>query len=119
MSFFTGRQVAAALCYRVLRHTTISFSNIVGPDEEVAFYGHPLTYIAPSVFGHPQVSSTSIEDYCFVGTILKQQLCLTCTHIRSILGSCCARYHKFAMWTGCYTTLSELHEQGKGGSGCG
>ena len=28
---------------------------MLGPVEEVSFYGHPVAYIAPSVYGHPQV----------------------------------------------------------------
>ena len=35
----------------------MSFSNLVGPTEEVSLYGHPITYIAPSAYGHPHVKS--------------------------------------------------------------
>ncbi|ONK69157.1 uncharacterized protein A4U43_C05F19940 [Asparagus officinalis] len=58
-----GIKAAAALCYRVLRHTTISFSNIVGPIEQVSFYGHPLVYIAPTVYGHPQAITLHFQSY--------------------------------------------------------
>ncbi|XP_020264096.1 O-acyltransferase WSD1-like [Asparagus officinalis] len=58
-----GIKAAAALCYRVLRHTTISFSNIVGPIEQVSFYGHPLVYIAPTVYGHPQAVTLHFQSY--------------------------------------------------------
>ena len=32
------------------------FSNVVGPMEEIGFYGHPMAFLAPSVYGQPQVS---------------------------------------------------------------
>jgi hypothetical protein len=34
----------------------MAFSNVPGPVEEISFYGHPVAYIAPSVYGHPHVS---------------------------------------------------------------
>ena len=34
----------------------IWFSNVVGPQEEIVFFGHPIAYIAPSCFGQPNVS---------------------------------------------------------------
>lgn len=53
---FYVRQAAADLAYKVLSNTTMSFSNIVGPTDEVSFCGHPMVYLAPSVYGHPHVS---------------------------------------------------------------
>lgn len=38
-------------------HTTLSFSNMVGPTEQVLFCGNPIVYIAPGTYGHPHVSS--------------------------------------------------------------
>ena len=38
----------------------MSFSNLVGPTEEVSLYGHPITYIAPSAYGHPHVKSLAM-----------------------------------------------------------
>ncbi|XP_058077149.1 wax ester synthase/diacylglycerol acyltransferase 6-like [Magnolia sinica] len=40
----------------VLSNMTMSFSNIIGPLEEISFYGHPIVYLAPSVYGHLHVS---------------------------------------------------------------
>ncbi|CAN7100633.1 unnamed protein product [Brassica rapa subsp. narinosa] len=48
---------AASLTSRTISNTTMSFSNLVGPTEEVSLYGHPITYIAPSAYGHPHVKS--------------------------------------------------------------
>lgn len=53
------KKTAASLTCNMVSNTTLSFSNIVGPLEEVSFYDHPLVYIAPSVFGHAHVSSLS------------------------------------------------------------
>lgn len=52
-------QAAAALCYGMFTNTTMSFSSMVGPAEKVEFYGHPIIYIAPSVYGHPHVTLAS------------------------------------------------------------
>ena len=51
-----AEQVAAAISHRVVSNTTMSFSNMVGPADEISFYGHPMAYLAPSVYGHPHVS---------------------------------------------------------------
>ncbi|OAY70126.1 O-acyltransferase WSD1, partial [Ananas comosus] len=48
-----GIKAASAPSHRVLTHTTLSFSNVVRPVEEIEFYGHPMVYLAPSVYGHP------------------------------------------------------------------
>jgi hypothetical protein len=39
-------------------NTTMLFSNTVGPIEPVVFYGHPIVYIAPAVYGLPKVHTT-------------------------------------------------------------
>ncbi|KAH9781673.1 diacylglycerol O-acyltransferase [Citrus sinensis] len=31
--------------------TTLLFSNVNGPQEEISFYGHPIAYVAPSCYG--------------------------------------------------------------------
>ncbi|KAF3631075.1 putative clustered mitochondria protein -like protein isoform X1 [Capsicum annuum] len=38
---------------RVLSHTTLMFSNVAGPLEEVSLAGHPLAFLAPTCYGHP------------------------------------------------------------------
>lgn len=42
--------------HNIVSKTTVSFSNVVGPQEEISLYGHPLAYVAPTVYGAPQVS---------------------------------------------------------------
>ncbi|XP_010924517.2 wax ester synthase/diacylglycerol acyltransferase 11 isoform X1 [Elaeis guineensis] len=58
-----GIEAAAALCRRMVTHTTVSFSNIVGPIEKIGFCGHPVVYIAPSVYGHPHALTLHFQSY--------------------------------------------------------
>ncbi|KAJ9681201.1 hypothetical protein PVL29_020194 [Vitis rotundifolia] len=51
-----GTKTRSVLCLKVPSRTTIWFSNVVGPQEEIAFFGHPIAYIAPSCFGQPNIS---------------------------------------------------------------
>jgi len=58
-----GMKAAAALCYGMFTNTTLSFSSMVGPTEKVEFYGHPIIYIAPSVYGHPHALTVHYQSY--------------------------------------------------------
>ncbi|KAG2311401.1 hypothetical protein Bca52824_022958 [Brassica carinata] len=58
-----GVQRAADILKRTLSNTTMSFSNLVGPIEEIGFYGHPVTYMAPSVYGHPHALTMHFQSY--------------------------------------------------------
>ncbi|VAH63244.1 unnamed protein product [Triticum turgidum subsp. durum] len=58
-----GIKAAASLCYGMMRNTTLSFSNMAGPTEQVVFYGHPIVYIAPSVYGHPHALTMHYQSY--------------------------------------------------------
>ncbi|KAG2625884.1 O-acyltransferase WSD1-like isoform X2 [Panicum virgatum] len=58
-----GMKAAAALCYGMFTNTTLSFSSMVGPTEQVDFYGHPIIYIAPSVYGHPHALTVHYQSY--------------------------------------------------------
>ncbi|MCL7043428.1 hypothetical protein MKW94_005014 [Papaver nudicaule] len=58
-----GIKASAALTHRILTHTTMSFSNVVGPSEEIGFYGHEMSYIAPSVYGHPHAFTINYQSY--------------------------------------------------------
>ncbi|KAH9603613.1 hypothetical protein KSS87_015989 [Heliosperma pusillum] len=58
-----GSRVIGTLTHRVFSHATFSFSNIVGPKEEISFYGHPIVFIAPSVYGHPQALTVHFQSY--------------------------------------------------------
>ncbi|XP_023639179.1 O-acyltransferase WSD1 [Capsella rubella] len=58
-----GVQRAAYVINRALSNTTMSFSNLVGPVEEISFYGHTVTYMAPSVYGHPHALTMHFQSY--------------------------------------------------------
>ncbi|PKA61196.1 O-acyltransferase WSD1 [Apostasia shenzhenica] len=58
-----GIKAAALLCYKIVSNTSFSFSNLVGPTEEVGFCGSPLVYIAPTVYGHPQALTVHFQSY--------------------------------------------------------
>jgi hypothetical protein len=64
-SMYMCMQAAAALCYGMFTHTTLSFSNMVGPTEQVLFCGNPIVYIAPGTYGHPHVRTPSLVARLF------------------------------------------------------
>uniref|UniRef100_A0A7C9ELU2 Uncharacterized protein n=1 Tax=Opuntia streptacantha TaxID=393608 RepID=A0A7C9ELU2_OPUST len=65
-----GLGITANLTYRVCCNTTMSFSNVVGPAEEISFYGHPIAYLAPSVYGHPQALTIHYQSYMDMMTVV-------------------------------------------------
>ncbi|KAI3952851.1 hypothetical protein MKW92_019980 [Papaver armeniacum] len=48
---------------KILSNTTMSCSNLIGPLEEIGFYGHPMAYLAPTFYGHPQVLTINYQSY--------------------------------------------------------
>ncbi|CAL4973837.1 unnamed protein product [Urochloa decumbens] len=56
-------QVAATIFGRMIAHTTISFSNMVRPGEQVEFCGHPVAFLAPSVYGPPEALTVHYQSY--------------------------------------------------------
>ncbi|KAK9724804.1 hypothetical protein RND81_05G099800 [Saponaria officinalis] len=58
-----GLWMNAALSYRLLSNVTLSFSNLLGPREEISFYGHPMEFVASSVYGHPQALTIHFQSY--------------------------------------------------------
>ncbi|XP_010520978.1 PREDICTED: O-acyltransferase WSD1-like isoform X2 [Tarenaya hassleriana] len=58
-----GLKALEDLTRRIFERTTLTFSNMVGPEEEVSFYGHPITYIAPSAFGLPHGLTLHFQSY--------------------------------------------------------
>ncbi|CAF2325002.1 hypothetical protein HID58_038189 [Brassica napus] len=66
MSFIVsvfGAKIGAALFNRLLLSTTAFISNVNGPTEEISFHGHPIAYIAPSVYGHAQSLLIHCQSY--------------------------------------------------------
>ncbi|KAE5123314.1 hypothetical protein FH972_027366 [Carpinus fangiana] len=41
----------------------MAVSSLIGPLEEISFYGHPIAYLAPSVYGHPQALTLHFQHY--------------------------------------------------------
>ncbi|XP_074283639.1 wax ester synthase/diacylglycerol acyltransferase 5-like [Silene latifolia] len=58
-----GLRAIAALVYRVISHPSLLFSNVVGPKEEISFFGHPIDFIAPSACGIPQALIVHFQSY--------------------------------------------------------
>ncbi|KAG7973721.1 hypothetical protein I3843_06G010700 [Carya illinoinensis] len=58
-----GAKVAAAITHRAISNTTMAISGLVGPQEEISFYGHPLAYLAPYVYGHPHALTFHFQSY--------------------------------------------------------
>ncbi|XP_010519416.1 PREDICTED: O-acyltransferase WSD1-like [Tarenaya hassleriana] len=58
-----GVKAAADIIGRAVSNTTMSFSNMMGPVEEISFYGHPITYLAPSAYGHPHALTMHFQSY--------------------------------------------------------
>ncbi|CAN4108408.1 unnamed protein product [Withania somnifera] len=52
LKFFGSRGVAT-LWRRIQSQTSLIFSSVAGPVEEVSFAGHPLAFLAPTCYGHP------------------------------------------------------------------
>ncbi|KAM0887690.1 hypothetical protein ACQ4PT_028829 [Festuca glaucescens] len=58
-----GVKAAGVIFRRMISHTTISFSNMIGPAEQVEFYGHQVVSIAPSVYGPPEALTVHYQSY--------------------------------------------------------
>ncbi|KAL5227019.1 hypothetical protein ABZP36_015284 [Zizania latifolia] len=58
-----GIKASASLCYGMFKNTTLSFSNLAGPSEQIVFCGNPIVYIAPSTYGHPHALTLHWQSY--------------------------------------------------------
>ncbi|OAY49015.1 wax ester synthase/diacylglycerol acyltransferase 11 [Manihot esculenta] len=58
-----GIKTANSISHRTISHTTMCFSNLVGPQEEIGFYGHPMAYLAPSSFNQPHGLMINFQSY--------------------------------------------------------
>ncbi|KAJ4848392.1 hypothetical protein Tsubulata_032813, partial [Turnera subulata] len=58
-----GTKVTAAILHKVLSNTTLAFSNVVGPVEEISFFGHPIAFLSPTVYGNPQALTIHFQSY--------------------------------------------------------
>ncbi|GJV46766.1 O-acyltransferase WSD1 [Tanacetum coccineum] len=58
-----GIKAAGKLNHKVFFNTTLWFTNVPGPQEEVTFYGHDCAYMAPSCYGQPNALMIHIVSY--------------------------------------------------------
>ncbi|KAJ4827847.1 hypothetical protein Tsubulata_012993, partial [Turnera subulata] len=58
-----GVKISSAITHRVINHTTMCFSNLVGPQEEIGYYGHPMAFIAPSSYNQPHALMINFQSY--------------------------------------------------------
>ncbi|KAF3579223.1 hypothetical protein DY000_02028989 [Brassica cretica] len=49
----TKIEVVEAIAKRMFGHTTMTFSNVLGPDEDINFFNHPMCYVAASAMFGP------------------------------------------------------------------
>ncbi|KAL4598914.1 hypothetical protein ACB092_11G091500 [Castanea dentata] len=61
---------ASALSHSILTRTTMCFSNLVGPLEEIGYYGHPMAYLAPTSYGQPHALMINFQSYSNKMTIV-------------------------------------------------
>ncbi|CAH2079604.1 unnamed protein product [Thlaspi arvense] len=62
LKFFGGKAVEA-FGKRIFGHTSLAFSNVRGPDEEISLYGHPITYVAGSALVGSQALNIHFISY--------------------------------------------------------
>ncbi|XP_010517234.1 PREDICTED: O-acyltransferase WSD1-like [Camelina sativa] len=58
-----GKKIIEPIVKRLFDHTTLTFSNVIGPDEEVSFFGHPMSYVTASATGGPQALIIHFVSY--------------------------------------------------------
>ncbi|KAI3775384.1 hypothetical protein L1987_49957 [Smallanthus sonchifolius] len=58
-----GIKAVGKLNHKLFFNTTLWFTNVPGPEQEVTFYGHDLTYIAPSCYGQPNALMIHVVSY--------------------------------------------------------
>ncbi|VFQ67545.1 unnamed protein product [Cuscuta campestris] len=64
-----GIEAAAALTNRVIANTTVLVSNVVGPEDEISFFGHSMVFAAPAVYGVGHALTIHFQSYCNKMTI--------------------------------------------------
>ncbi|XP_009630816.1 wax ester synthase/diacylglycerol acyltransferase 11-like [Nicotiana tomentosiformis] len=67
---FFGIKTSSSISHRIITNTTMCFSNLVGPQEEIGFYGHPMAYLAPSSYGQPHALMINFQSYTNKMTIV-------------------------------------------------
>ncbi|XP_076955779.1 wax ester synthase/diacylglycerol acyltransferase 11-like [Bidens hawaiensis] len=65
-----GIKAANTISHKAAACTTLGFSNLVGPQEEIGFYGHAIEFLAPSCYGHPHGLMINFQSYVNKMTIV-------------------------------------------------
>ncbi|CAH8359375.1 unnamed protein product [Eruca vesicaria subsp. sativa] len=60
---FLGIKAVRNILNRLFHNTTMIFSNVVGPAEEISFFGHQISYFAGSVSGISQALIINVQSY--------------------------------------------------------
>ncbi|KAF7034210.1 hypothetical protein CFC21_045260 [Triticum aestivum] len=60
---FGVKKAGAFIFRRFVERTTIIFSNALGPVEHMALCGHPVAFMAPSIYGPPQALTMHYHNY--------------------------------------------------------
>ncbi|XP_010555728.1 PREDICTED: O-acyltransferase WSD1-like [Tarenaya hassleriana] len=58
-----GFKAVETVVRRINGNTTMTFSSVLGPTEEISFCGHPISYIAPSGYGHSHAITLHYQSY--------------------------------------------------------
>ncbi|KAL0670071.1 hypothetical protein Bca4012_032775 [Brassica carinata] len=58
-----GAKLGGTLLKRLVSNATTFISNMIGPTDEISFHGHPIVYIAPSVYGHAHALTIHFLSY--------------------------------------------------------
>ncbi|XP_019191231.1 PREDICTED: O-acyltransferase WSD1-like [Ipomoea nil] len=60
---FFGPKAAAILTNKIFSNASTCFSNVVGPREDLEFFGHPIAFIAPTCYGQPSALMVHFQSY--------------------------------------------------------
>ncbi|CAA7052057.1 unnamed protein product [Microthlaspi erraticum] len=58
-----GEKAAETIAKKIFGHTTLTFSNVLGPNEEISFFQHPISYVAASALVGPQALIIHFVSY--------------------------------------------------------
>ncbi|KAJ0259291.1 hypothetical protein HA466_0056650 [Hirschfeldia incana] len=58
-----GEKVVQAISKRLFDHTTLTYSNVMGPDEEISIFAHPISYLAASALTGSQILNIHFVSY--------------------------------------------------------
>ncbi|XP_024003836.1 O-acyltransferase WSD1 isoform X2 [Eutrema salsugineum] len=58
-----GQKVVDTVSTRMFGHTTLTFSNVLGPCEEISFFKHPMSYVGASALIGPQALIIHFVSY--------------------------------------------------------